>query len=130
MFYTHPCMADGHLNKCIECAKRDVAARYRSRDGYAKIQAYEKMRSKTRHRRLAALRYQVKDRQLRPEVYKAHQKVQYALKGGSLTRKPCEVCGNPKTEAHHDDYRKPLAVRWLCFKHHRQAHGQLLDKTL
>lgn len=39
-----------------------------------------------------------------------------------IKRKPCEVCGDPNAEAHHDDYNRPLEVRWLCFKHHREWH--------
>ena len=39
-----------------------------------------------------------------------------------IERKPCEICGESKTQAHHDDYDKPLAVRWLCLKHHREWH--------
>lgn len=38
-----------------------------------------------------------------------------------LERQPCEICG-AKAEAHHEDYNKPLEVRWLCFKHHREWH--------
>ena len=34
----------------------------------------------------------------------------------------CRVCENPKTEAHHDDYNKPLEIRWLCFDCHRKWH--------
>ena len=34
---------------------------------------------------------------------------------------------DPKwVEAHHDDYFKPLDVRWLCFRHHRELHGQTI----
>lgn len=51
--------------------------------------------------------------------------VHRAIRVGTLVRKPCEVCGAAKTDAHHDDYSKPLAVRWLCRRHHQQHHGRL-----
>ena len=47
------------------------------------------------------------------------------IRSGKLIRQPCEVCGtNEKVEAHHDDYTKPLEVRWLCKKHHAEHHKQ------
>jgi ribosomal protein S27AE len=49
-------------------------------------------------------------------------KTYYAIKAGKLIRKPCEVCGEAKVEAHHDDYNKTYDVRWLCGKHHREHH--------
>lgn len=52
---------------------------------------------------------------------RAKWQVRYAVKMGRLIRLPCEVCGSPKSEAHHDDYSKPLDVRWLCRPHHREA---------
>ena len=52
----------------------------------------------------------------------ATSKVQVALLNGSIQRKPCEICGAEPTEAHHDDYNKPLEVRWLCREHHEQWH--------
>lgn len=54
---------------------------------------------------------------------RARSKVAYALLRGDLTRNPCEVCGAKKTDAHHDDYSKPLDVRWLCRKHHLRSHA-------
>ncbi len=42
---------------------------------------------------------------------------------GALIRSPCEVCGTEDdVQAHHDDYYKPLDVRWLCRNHHREYH--------
>jgi len=55
--------------------------------------------------------------------YRAHYYVKNAIRDGRLVRQPCEVCGKPRAEAHHDDYSKPLEVRWLCKAHHRAAHA-------
>lgn len=49
-------------------------------------------------------------------------RVAKARLNGELPRQPCEVCGDPKTDGHHDDYSKPLEIRWLCRSHHRQHH--------
>lgn len=60
------------------------------------------------------------------EKYLAHKKVETALKAGSLKRQPCERCGAADlVHAHHDDYGRPLAVTWLCPKHHRERHREL-----
>lgn len=56
------------------------------------------------------------------EVVKAHAKVKNAIKNKSLSRQPCENCGEKVSEAHHDDYNKPLEVRWLCKKCHMEWH--------
>jgi hypothetical protein len=45
-----------------------------------------------------------------------------AIRKGELVRLPCEVCGDLKSEAHHDDYADALKVRWLCRKHHKEHH--------
>lgn len=59
-----------------------------------------------------------------PEVVKAHRKVRRAISRGELERKPCEVCGEEPADAHHDDYSKPLQVRWLCREHHIEEHDR------
>ena len=52
---------------------------------------------------------------------KARSTFNHFMRDNHIERQPCEVCG-AKAEAHHDDYDKPLEVRWLCFKHHREWH--------
>lgn len=46
-----------------------------------------------------------------------------AVSRGTLVRQPCEVCGADRVDAHHDDYSRPMNVRWLCPTHHRQHHA-------
>lgn len=58
-----------------------------------------------------------------PDRVDAHRAVWNAKRRGKLTPGECEVCGTTiEVEAHHDDYGKPLVVRWLCRKHHRAEH--------
>lgn len=52
----------------------------------------------------------------------AHQIFQKAIDTGEIQKQPCEVCGKEETEAHHDDYNKPLEVRWLCKDCHKEWH--------
>lgn len=54
------------------------------------------------------------------EKLAARRAVKNAVKKGSLIPQPCEVCGEP-AEAHHEDYKKRLEVRWLCKIHHLDA---------
>jgi hypothetical protein len=59
-----------------------------------------------------------------PDKCCAHRVVRYALKKGRLDKLPCEVCGSTvMVHAHHEDYSKPLDVKWLCNWHHAVAHG-------
>lgn len=61
----------------------------------------------------------------------AQTMVEVAIKQGVMERKSvCEECGSSgrfkngrnQVQAHHDDYNKPLDVRWLCQKCHHKWH--------
>lgn len=49
-------------------------------------------------------------------------KVFYALRTGKIKKCPCVVCGAIDSQAHHEDYSKPLDVVWLCSIHHAEMH--------
>lgn len=123
-FYKHSDMADGHLNKCKDCTKSDVSSNYA--DNRKQYSDYEKSRFQRPERKAYAAKAQQKHRALNPEKYKARTAVSNALRSGKLKREPCVMCGNVKSQAHHEDYSKPLEVEWLCFECHREwAHGQV-----
>ena len=85
---------------------------------------YEKARSAdpvVKRRRADAMARYVRDPALRIQ-HEARWKVRRAVAAGTLTRQPCECCGEYKSQAHHDDYGKPLDVRWLCATCHRAWH--------
>ena len=122
-FYKHPQMGDGYLNKCKECTKRDVSENYRdNREHYAE---YERSRFQRPERKAQVLEYQRNRRRLYPEKNKAHYLTSNAVRDGRLIKQPCEICGESKVEAHHDDYSRPLDVRWLCRRHHLEHHGKV-----
>ena len=128
-------MADGHLGKCKECTKSDSKKRTdiksndlewveselaRHRKKSKKYRDMGKLASKE-----AIARGKKSWDERNKEKNRAHLKVSRAIKNGELTRQPCEVCGEEKSEAHHEDYSRPLYVVWLCKKHHFERHVEL-----
>ena len=132
-FYAHAAMSDGHLNKCKECCRAASKARIERmkedpvwvirerRRSFKKNRAYKKAGIVYPYKPGSRKETNAKYRAAYPEKRKAHVVTGNAIRDGRLTPKPCEVCGR-KAEAHHDDYSKPLAVRWLCRKHHVAHH--------
>jgi len=62
----------------------------------------------------------------RPEIKvrnQARRRLRHEIAMGRLQRGPCEVCGDTCSQAHHDDYAKPIEVRWLCKRHHVAHHA-------
>lgn len=71
-------------------------------------------------------RYTLRFRQRHPEKYRAQYQLDRAIRAGRLARPDaCSKCGAPcKPHGHHDDYAKPLQVRWLCRACHRTADAE------
>lgn len=118
-FYRHAQMGDGHLNKCKECTKRDVANHREA--NLEKVRAYDRARgSRTR------IGYVAEYRSRFPVKARAQQAVNNAVRDGRLVKPDaCEDCGSTfAIHGHHDDYSKPLEVRWLCAACHHQWHAQ------
>jgi hypothetical protein len=115
-------MADGRLNKCKACTKKDVAEHREL--NIEKIRGYDRERAKLPHR-IAKMKLLVAKRaKLYPHWVKANGLTSNALRDGRIKPEPCFVCGAEKVEAHHPDYSSPLDVVWLCIPHHRQLHAQ------
>lgn len=136
-FYRHPMMADGRLNKCKECTKQDV--RKNRADNLEYYRAFDRARADDQKRVQARRRYAKSpagiaaaerakskwttkhNRKRKAQIY-----VGNAVRDGRLDKEPCEVCGSTdRIHGHHDDYSKPLDVRWLCPKHHGLVHRQI-----
>lgn len=56
-FYKHSQMGDGHLNKCIECTKKDVRRRYYDPEIRPRINQYEYNRHHYSYKRIFSHRY-------------------------------------------------------------------------
>lgn len=113
----------GH-HSCKECVKARVRKHYR--ETIDAQREYEKKRNTTPSRKEHFRKALTKHRQRHPERNAARQAVNRALRAGQMWRLPCEVCGAGASQAHHDDYSRPLDVRWLCKPHHDEHHGKVL----
>jgi len=129
-FYKHSQMKDGHVNKCKECNKKDVNENYKKNIDHYK--AYEKTEKRKKSHNERSKKFCKKYRKLNPKKYKAHQIVNNSIRSGILIKsKTCSECNsNYHINAHHDDYNKPLEVRWLCSSCHNywHKHNQALNQ--
>lgn len=138
-YYKHSQMPDGHLNKCKECTKHDVRKNRESKIDYyreydkKRFQKDPKVRERhKRYQKTSAGKESLKrtrKKWLENNAVKrtAHILVNNKLRDGTL-KKPqhCECCGESKKRinGHHDDYTKPLEVRWLCCLCHAKWHKE------
>ena len=97
-FHNNKSSKDGKQGKCIKCTNI-YSSQYRkdNRDSLHEKRNYN------------------------CKKYKAQQQVRNAVKRGDLIKpKECEECNNQgDVIGHHDDYNKPLNVRWIC----KPCHG-------
>jgi len=138
-FYTHQEMADGHLGKCKDCARRD--ARDHRTANLEKVRAYDRQRATLPQR--VALRAKIAKRwktdpKLRQRIAlqkaawgrrnqerrAAHVLLGNALRSGRVMKpSKCATCGaKGQVHGHHEDYAAPLNVVWLCRKCHARLH--------
>lgn len=136
-FYRHPQNSDGLFGKCKTCTKRDVRENRRKRAEY--YREYDRQRAMTPDRvaarkeylnteegRAAARRAKDKYHENNPTKRKAHHALNNAVRDGKVVKPDsCSECGaGGIIHGHHDDYAKPLEVRWLCTTCHKAWHDE------
>lgn len=95
--------ADGKFYKCKTCQNAHLRLFHKNNPG--KRKAYRKALKLSKY----------------PQ-YRAQRSVQEYIRLGRIKKQPCIICKKKKAEAHHNDYRKPFALVWLCKPHHDAWH--------
>lgn len=103
---------------CKEC---DRARRAANADA---IRARDRERDRRPDRQASRKQRREAAEQKFPERRAARMAVHNAILAGRIVRSGCEVCGESNAQAHHDDYSRPLSIRWLCALHHAQHHAR------
>lgn len=104
--------ADGLQTQCKRCMKRH--RRQWRRANPDKARAEERRRPP-------------RSKKDSPEQQRARNLLGRAVRRGDVVRPEiCEDCGERrKIHGHHDDYSRPLDVRWLCARCHGALHAAL-----
>lgn len=141
-FYAHPKGLYGRLNRCKQCHKAAQIANRANKVEY--YREYDRQRA-FREDRVEARKGHLEKIKACPEL-KAKRNVQSranaakhpdnrkarvvvgnAIRDGILIRPDnCERCVQViHTDAHHEDYSKPLDVVWLCEPCHGMRHREI-----
>lgn len=117
-FYAHPLTADGLLGRCKDCHK--AAMKANRRDNPA-VRTRDNERAKLPHRKVKARQDVIRWRAANPDLYKAQNAINNAIRDGKLTRGAC-ACGAKKhVFGIPADPNNPLSkIKWECARcHHR-----------
>ena len=112
-FYRDNSTATGYGCLCKECQRIYQREKVRNYP-----ETYARKHKRSDKKRIGRKREYPRD------IKSAHEKIKQEVKSGKLVKGSCEICGWEKTIAHHDDYSKPLVVRWLCNSCHQMWHRQ------
>jgi len=111
---------NAYMRDYYEQNKETILARQREyQRQYSKTEIGRIKKNANNHRMIAKY----------PEKYKARYTLRNAIARGEIIKGCCEVCGSPNVESHHDDYSKPLEVRWFCRQHHRELEGRWIPRV-
>lgn len=145
-FYKHSKMADGHVNKCKTCNKKDVIENRELKSGYYKdydrnrpnreernVKNIERTNAQyasdpVRREKLQATKSSWVERN--PHKKKAQSALSNAVRDSKVTKTTsCEHCGTSekKIQGHHWSYLEEhwLDVLWLCTGCHGKEHKRL-----
>ena len=112
-FYKHSQMADGHLNKCKECTKRDVHNKYEDNRQDPSYMEKERARGRDKYKRLYG--------NFNPELFEARPKQRICerymnanlarnAKRALLLRQPWLSMPPEITHVHHWSYKEPYQI--------------------
>jgi len=123
--------------QCYDCRRTYHRSERGSQLEKSRRSAY---RSNNQNFLAAEKRRRAKRARLHPEKERARVAVHHALATGKIVRPiTCERCGNSpaptkigasRIQAHHDDYSRPLDVKWLCVSCHNREHNPVLMREL
>ena len=131
----------GVPQRCKECHKKAVRGnRARNADYYRE---FDRTRSDLPHRvdarrayaktpkgRVATAAAKARWTERNRSKRAAHYLLNNALRDGKVAKpKECQGCGATcgRIHGHHDDYARPLDVRWLCPACHSKHHAELRE---
>jgi hypothetical protein len=110
---------DGRRSACKDCTNIFDSIYRKNMTSEQRKKSHENHR-KTHKKQIHE--YLRKFRKDNPQIYRAWEQVNSAVKRGKIVREPCEICGEENSHAHHEDYLKPFEIQWLCPLHHKEKH--------
>lgn len=117
-FYQGVGMKDGYVNHCKECQKAQIK-QYRKDHDHVRTNDRNRQKGKSQPYSRA---YELAN----PIKYRARTALNNAVGDGKLNKPDtCSECNATGViYGHHDDYKFPLVVRWLCARCHSLWHAE------